>query len=141
NAACFHSACQRVSYANNLDGVAALSKRISMFARPQPRQDTGDLAGADVECGNKRRTPRRQRLHLRSKAELKRAHALPPFFFGFSLSASARAAAARSDSRTFTRSANRRSTTVISRVSRFFSRASAASLSRAEAMSLSGSRT
>ena len=79
-----------------------------------------------------RRAPRRHRLHLRREAVLEGAHAAPPFFFGFlSLSASARACAAASDSRTVTRSGSRRSIATMSRVSSFFSRSSATSVSSA----------
>ena len=61
----------------------------------QPRDQAGDLAGADVERGDQRRAPRRQRLHLRRQAVLEGVHALPPFFGFLSLSASSRACAAR----------------------------------------------
>ncbi len=48
--------------ADHIDGVAAPDQRVARLARPQPADQAGDLAGADIEAGDQRRPVRRHRL-------------------------------------------------------------------------------
>src|SRR5271169_6013667 len=108
--------------ADHLDGVAPSGQHLLRSLGPQPCDQAGDFARADVERGGDGAAMRRDRLHLRSEAVMEGVHASPPFFF-FLLAAraSSRACAAASDSRTLTRSGNRKSTTVTSRDKSFLS--------------------
>ena len=71
----------RMAEADHLDGMAPAGQHLLRRMRPQPRNQAGDLARADIERGNKRAAPRRDRLHLGRKAVMEGAHASPPFFF------------------------------------------------------------
>ena len=77
--------------------------------------EADDLARADVEHGQDRALARRQRLQAWRQAVAQEAHVSTPLpRIGFFLSASARAAAASSVSRTTTRSGMRRSIAITS---------------------------
>src|SRR5664279_6507699 len=54
------------------------SKIACLIARLEPRDQAGDLAGADIETGHHGRAPRRHRLHLGREAEAQHGHASPP---------------------------------------------------------------
>ncbi len=49
------AARERVAEAEDLDGVAAAAQHFLRRARLQPRDQAGDLAGADVERGDEPR--------------------------------------------------------------------------------------
>ena len=101
----FMPCATRVAEAEHLDRMAAAAQRFVLRVRLQPRDQAGDLAGADVERGDERRAPRRQRLHSGRQAVRERAHASPPLALRRrSFMARSRACAAASESRTMTRS-------------------------------------
>ena len=79
-----------VTDAEDFDAVAPAPQHFLRILRLEPRDQADDLAGADVEHGDDRRTARRHRLHLRREAIME-AHASPPLRLGFGLRASARA--------------------------------------------------
>ena len=76
-----HAARIGMAEADDLDGVAAAGQDLLRLLRPQPRDQADDLARSDVERGNERAAPRRNRLHLRRQAVTEGVHASPPFFF------------------------------------------------------------
>src|SRR3984885_2532882 len=129
--------------ADDLDAVAAAGQDLLRRARAQPRNHADDLARTDVERGNDRAPPRRDRFHFRGQAVAEGVHASPAFFFllVLALLISSRAAAAASDSRTVTRSGRRISIIVMSRDKSFLSRSSATSRSSAPPTLDSGSFT
>src|SRR5215213_5663418 len=92
-------------------------------ARLQLRDRAHDLAGADIERGDDGGAAARDRLHLGRKAVGQIGHASPPFFLALraAASASSRACATASESRTVNRSGSRRSIAAMSRLSKFFS--------------------
>src|SRR6516162_9833150 len=98
----FHAACRGMRKGKETHAVAAPSKNILWRLRLQARDQANDFAGADVKAGNNGRALRRNRLHLRGKAEAQHGHASPPlpalpfFAFSASLKACSRAAAAPS---------------------------------------------
>ena len=55
-----HAARERVAEADHLDRVGAPRQHVLRRARLEARDQAGDLAGADIERGDHRRTPRRQ---------------------------------------------------------------------------------
>ena len=110
HAAGLHAARAGMAEADHFDGVGPARQHLLRRMRPQPRDQAGDLARSDIERGDERAAPRRDRLHLRRQAVMEGIHALPSFFFFLSLSASSRACAAAGESRTVTRSGSRRST-------------------------------
>ena len=64
--------------ADDLDGMAPPAQHLLRRLRLEPRDQAGDLAGADVERRDQRRALGRQRLGLGGEAELEDAHARPP---------------------------------------------------------------
>src|SRR6185437_66245 len=58
--------------------VAAPAQHVLRHLRLEPRDQTGDLAGTDIETGDDRRAARRNRLHLGRKAEAQHGHASAP---------------------------------------------------------------
>src|SRR5476649_752250 len=93
----------------NAHAMAAAAQCVLWGLRLKPRDQAGDLAGADIEPGDHGRALRRNRLHLRRQIEAQHIHAsLPLLRLSFlsrsaaALSTSSRAAAAASDWRTVT---------------------------------------
>ena len=81
HAAGLHAARGGMAEADHLDGVAAAGQDLLRRMRLEPRDQADDLARADVERGDERAAPRRDRLHLRRQAVMEGVHASPPFFF------------------------------------------------------------
>ena len=50
-----HAARERVAEADDVDGMGAPAQHVLRSARLEPRDQAGDLAGADIERGDERR--------------------------------------------------------------------------------------
>src|SRR5206468_6668448 len=96
--------------------MAARSQGLAWRARLHPRYHARDLAGADIERGDKRSAVLRHWPSFGCLAAIEAGHASPAFFLAFlSLNNSSRALAASSDSCTVSRSGRRMSTATMSR--------------------------